>query len=98
GFTSKISKGLSGWCDPVIESIDVQDIAVGQLQSAYSQLNGFSTNGDVIVGMVPHPDNVKANVALKVLSPDGLNDQWESEIVSSSRQSTAGHQYGRAIL
>lgn len=96
GHTTLVRKGAAGWCNPDYENIDVFIQQEGQLSNRYGAMNAASSQ-HVVVASLPHPDNFQANVGIKALSqhPD---DSWTSELLYPTRQTTAGHGYGRAIV
>jgi hypothetical protein len=97
GYTTLIKKGSSGWCEPELELVDISDYQPGQLQINYGYVNAMNSGEDIAVGLVPHPDLPGSNVALKCLSKEA-SGMWKHEVLSSDRKSSAGHNYGRAIL
>jgi len=98
GFFTRLKKGPSGWCNPEWETLDVSVSAIRQRHgSHYSYLNACNQHANAVVGMVPHPENPLAEVALKIFSknPEG---SWEKALLYAGKKSTAGHYYGYDIL
>ena len=97
GYTTLIKKGSVGWCDPVLELVDSTVLLPGQVDNRYGMINAINRANDIAVGLLPHPNLERAILALKVTSknPEG---EWEANLLSSSKTSTAGHYYGDAIL
>ena len=95
GFLSIVKKGAS-WCVPVVEVIDTFTPEPTQIVN-YGVVNTCNNTADVAVGFVAHPENPMALIALKILSRKADNT-WSSQLLYSSKRSTAGHYYGSDIL
>jgi hypothetical protein len=97
GYTTLIRKGPSGWCDALLELVDSSPFQPGQYNSSYGSINAINQSEDIAVGLLPHPDLAASNVALKIIAKNSSGN-WEGELLSSTKKSSAGHSYGRAIL
>lgn len=97
GYTTLLRKGPSGWCSPVRELVDVNELAPGQVGSAYAAMNAINQSEDIAVALLPHPNVVGSNLALKIISKNASNE-WEGTLLASHKKSSAGHWYGRGLL
>lgn len=97
GYFNVLRKGTGSWCKPEYESIDVHAPAPGHLYSAYGNINAVNQTSNAVVGYVGLPSDPNAQLALNTFTrnPD---QSWTSQLVFSSKKSTEGHRYGRAIL
>jgi len=95
GFLSIVNKGAS-WCDPVVEVIDTFIPESTQIAN-YGVVNTCNNTADVAVGFVARPESPMALIALKMLSRN-VDNTWSSQLLYSTKRSTAGHYYGSDIL
>jgi hypothetical protein len=96
GYTTKVSKGSMGWCEPTYHRMDEYRPFEGQLFNRYGSVN-TGGNKHAAVGILPHPENAQANLSIRALSEDA-NNMWSGELLYPRKKTTAGHFYGRAIL
>lgn len=98
GSLRLLKKGPGGWCDAQMELLDSYSPPADQYVFGYGEQSAASSQGThVVVGMVPHPGNLQAPLALKALSKLPGNG-WESQLIYQGATSTAGHSFGHETL
>ncbi len=97
GTLRLIRKGAGGWCHAQTELIDSYMPEPDQYVFDYGDIMTSSQVPFAAIGMLPHPESLQAQLAIRVLAklPDNT---WEKQLIYTSDKSTAGHRYGARMV
>ncbi|MCE2895114.1 MAG: gliding motility-associated C-terminal domain-containing protein [Flammeovirgaceae bacterium] len=94
GTLTHLKKGMSGWCNPSRETIEVS-LPNPATPHRYGVVMTSNNNLDLTLGYVSHVATGITEVALKTFTK--VASGWKEDYLYSTKKSTAGHQFGYKV-
>ncbi|MFM7850612.1 MAG: hypothetical protein ACKO96_01535, partial [Flammeovirgaceae bacterium] len=95
GTLTHLRKGISGWCNPIKETIEVS-LPNPATPHRYGLVITSNDDLDVVVGYVSNVATGPTEIALKTFVKIGSG--WKEDYLYSIKKSTAGHKFANKVI